>query len=88
MKRAGSEQRNATAWPKSSAEPTKPAGMRLARSSRFAPSEVTRFEERLLADVRAKHGDLLDSIRTEGAISDEVEEKLKALMVGFAKSYA
>jgi F-type H+-transporting ATPase subunit alpha len=52
------------------------------------PSEVTRFEERLLADVRAKHGDLLDAIRTEGAISDETEEKLKALMDGFAKAYA
>jgi F-type H+-transporting ATPase subunit alpha len=52
------------------------------------PSEVTRFEERLLADVRAKHGDVLSSIRAEGAISDEVEAKLKALMDDFAKSYA
>jgi len=52
------------------------------------PSEVTRFEERLLADVRAKHAGVLDTIRSEGAISDDTEAKLKALMDDFAKSYA
>ncbi len=52
------------------------------------PNEVTRFEERLLADVRAKHSDILDTIRADGEISDSTEEKLKSLMDDFAKSYA
>ena len=32
--------------------------------------------------------DILDTIRAEGEISDGTEEKLKALMDDFAKSYA
>ena len=51
-------------------------------------SDVTRFEEAALAEVRANHGDVLTTIREESAISDDTEEKLKAIMDEFAKTFA
>lgn len=50
--------------------------------------DVTRFEETLLAEVRAKHQDLLEAIRTEGSISDETEKKLRDIMDAHAKAFA
>ena len=38
--------------------------------------------------VLTKHADILDSIRTEKAISDAVGAKLKAAVDAFAKSFA
>ena len=49
---------------------------------------VSRFETELLADMRDKHGDVLETIRTEGAISDETEDQLKAILEGFVKTFA
>ena len=49
---------------------------------------VSRFETELLADMRDKHGDVLETIRTEDAISDETEDKLKAILEGFVKTFA
>lgn len=54
----------------------------------IAVADVTRFELAVLADVRANHGDVLTVIRDEGAISDDTEAKLKAIMVEFAKTFA
>ncbi len=51
-------------------------------------SEVNRFEEGLLGEVRAKHGDILETIRNEAAISDETDGKLTSLMTDFAKTFA
>ncbi len=51
-------------------------------------NDVTRFEEQLLAEVRDRGADLLDTIRSEKAISDATEEKLKAFMDSFAKTFA
>ena len=51
-------------------------------------ADVSRFEESLLAEVRAKHADLLETIRDEGEISEQTEEKLKGIMEAFAKSFA
>ena len=51
-------------------------------------ADVGRFEESLLAEVRAKHADLLETIRDEGEISEQSEEKLKGIMEAFAKSFA
>jgi F-type H+-transporting ATPase subunit alpha len=51
-------------------------------------TDVSRFEESLLAEVRAKHADLLETIRDEGEISEQTEEKLKGIMEAFAKSFA
>jgi F-type H+-transporting ATPase subunit alpha len=49
---------------------------------------VSRFEAELLTDMRDKHGDVLATIRDEGAISDDAEENLKAILEGFVKTFA
>jgi len=51
-------------------------------------SDVTRFEETLLARVRAEHGDLLATIRDEGELSDDSDAKLTSIMDDFAKTFA
>ena len=50
--------------------------------------QVSRFEAELLTDMRDKHGDVLETIRGEAAISDDSEEKLKAILEGFVKTFA
>ncbi|UUX48075.1 F0F1 ATP synthase subunit alpha [Nisaea acidiphila] len=50
--------------------------------------DVTRFEQAYLSEIRAKGQDILDAIRTEQALSAEIEEKLKAFLDGFAKTFA
>ena len=50
--------------------------------------DVGRFEQGLLAEMRAKGGDLLETIRTEREISRDTEEKLKAFFDGYAKAFA
>ena len=47
-----------------------------------------RFEQGLLAEMRVKGGDLLETIRTEREISKDTEEKLKAFFDGYAKAFA
>ncbi|MBN2752731.1 MAG: F0F1 ATP synthase subunit alpha, partial [Rhodospirillaceae bacterium] len=49
--------------------------------------DVTRYEAALMRDLRANHSDILESIRTEKQISDEVEAKLKAAMDAFTKAF-
>jgi F-type H+-transporting ATPase subunit alpha len=51
-------------------------------------AEVTRFEESVLDEVRAKHADLLATIRTEGELSEESEERLSAIMEESVKTFA
>ena len=49
--------------------------------------DVTRFEKKLLEEVRAKGAGILDTIRTEKAISPATEERLKAFLEDFAKVF-
>jgi F-type H+-transporting ATPase subunit alpha len=51
-------------------------------------SQVGSFEEGLLRDLRSNHSDLLKAIRSDGEISDDVEEKLKLVIDNFGKSVA
>ncbi len=51
-------------------------------------NKVKAFEDGLLRFVRDKHADILESIRTEKAISDAVMPKLKAAVDAYAKSFA
>jgi F-type H+-transporting ATPase subunit alpha len=51
-------------------------------------NDVTRFEQGLLADMRGRHGEVLDAIRTQGALSPDLEGKLKAILESYAKSFA
>ncbi len=50
--------------------------------------DVGRFEEELLRNIRTKHEDILEAIRTEKQISSETETKLKAAVEAFAKAFA
>lgn len=51
-------------------------------------SDVGRFEEEFLRNVRTAHAEILDAIRTEKAVSDATEAKLKAAVEAFAKAFA
>ncbi|HEY9536202.1 MAG TPA: F0F1 ATP synthase subunit alpha [Kiloniellaceae bacterium] len=51
-------------------------------------NQVTAFEAQLLAKLRAEGADILGAIRSEQVISEATEGKLKALLDGFAKTFA
>jgi F-type H+-transporting ATPase subunit alpha len=50
--------------------------------------DVTRFEHAFLTEIRAKGGEILNSIRTQGEISDETEAKLRGFLDNFSKTFA
>ena len=54
----------------------------------IAVSDVTRFEQGLLSEVRAKGADILAAIRAEQAISDDTDAKLTAFLDNYAKTFA
>ncbi|MBL8567260.1 MAG: F0F1 ATP synthase subunit alpha [Hyphomicrobiaceae bacterium] len=51
-------------------------------------TDVGRFERGLLAELRGSGADILSAIRTSGALSDETEAKLKALLDKFAQRFS
>ena len=54
----------------------------------IAIKDVTRYEEALMDEVRAKAGNILEAIRTDKEITKETEEKLVAFLGDFTKSFA
>ena len=50
--------------------------------------EVTRFEQQLMAEVRAKNADVLTAIRDEKELSAATDGKLKGIMEQFVKHFA
>ncbi len=50
-------------------------------------NDVTRFEEEFLRKIRTKHQDILDSIKNEGKITEETEEKLKQAITEFVNFF-
>jgi F-type H+-transporting ATPase subunit alpha len=51
-------------------------------------SEVTNFEHQFLAAIRANGADILSTIASEKAISDETDAKLKSFLDDFSKTFA
>ena len=51
-------------------------------------ADVTRFEEALLGEIRSKHGDILETIRNEQALSEETEAKLSSAVESVVKTFA
>jgi F-type H+-transporting ATPase subunit alpha len=51
-------------------------------------ADVTRFEQAYLSEIRAKGTEILDAIRTEKALTADIEEKLKAFLGGFVTTFA
>ena len=50
--------------------------------------QIGQFEEHLLKDIRANHGQLLEAIRQEGEISEGTEEQLKAAIEAASESFS
>jgi F-type H+-transporting ATPase subunit alpha len=50
--------------------------------------DVTRYEQALLADMRANHADVLKLIRDTRDLGNEAKDKLKAALEAFAKTFA
>jgi len=51
-------------------------------------NKVGPFEAGVLTEIRARHADLLDGIRTEKALTPALEEKLKGVLEQFSKTFA
>jgi len=51
-------------------------------------TDVTRFEELLLTEVRSKHEQILADIRERQKIDDDLETRLKALLDEFVRTFA
>ena len=54
----------------------------------IATSQVSRFEQELLAHLHVKHQALLDSIRTGKALTDTLEAELKSVLKHFTETFA
>ena len=54
----------------------------------IAVSDVTRFEESMLADLRANHADVLKGIRDSRDFSDDSKKALVAALDKFVKTFA
>jgi F-type H+-transporting ATPase subunit alpha len=48
---------------------------------------VGKFEQQLLHTLRDQHGDILESIRSTKALSDETEKKLAEFLDTFSKKF-
>ena len=62
------------------------AGVR-GHLDKLDPSKVTQFEKSFLQHMKSSHQALLDTVRTEGQISDATEEKLKSIVTSFLESF-
>jgi len=51
-------------------------------------ADVVRYEQALLADLRANHADVLKAIRDSKDLSDDTRAKLKDALTAFAKTFA
>ncbi len=51
-------------------------------------SDIGRFEAELLGLMRSKHKDVLDTIRTTGALSDDTQAKLRSILDGLVKTFS
>ncbi|MGE0746306.1 MAG: F0F1 ATP synthase subunit alpha [Rhodospirillales bacterium] len=50
-------------------------------------SAVTKFEQGFLGEMRSRHKDVLDDIRSKRELTDDIRNRLKAALDGFAKSF-
>jgi F-type H+-transporting ATPase subunit alpha len=50
--------------------------------------DVTRFEAAMLAELRSKHAGILEAIRTEKQLTPAIEDKIKAFLDAFSKTFA
>ena len=51
-------------------------------------TDVVRYEQAMLADMRANHADILAAIRDSKDLKDDVRDQLKAALTEFGKTFA
>ncbi|WP_142849946.1 F0F1 ATP synthase subunit alpha [Telmatospirillum sp. J64-1] len=51
-------------------------------------NQIQRFESSLLSDMKSRQPEILEGIRSAKALTPEIEEKLKAFLDGFVKTFA
>jgi F-type H+-transporting ATPase subunit alpha len=51
-------------------------------------ANVTRFEQLMLSELRGKHPEVLEAIRTRGEIAEDTEKSLAAFLDEFARTIA
>jgi F-type H+-transporting ATPase subunit alpha len=51
-------------------------------------SQVGKFEKAVLGEIKAKHPQVLEAIRTEREISKATDAKLTEILAAFAKTFA
>jgi len=51
-------------------------------------NQITTFEKKFISEFRAKHEDVLATIRNEQALSEDTTKKLKSILEGFVKTFA
>jgi F-type H+-transporting ATPase subunit alpha len=54
----------------------------------IAVADISRFESELLGRLRSQHKDLLDAIRTQKTLSEELEGQLKPVLDSFVSTFA
>lgn len=52
------------------------------------PTKITDFEEAFVAHMRASHSNLIDTIRTEGKLSESTENQLKDVVSAYVKTFS
>ncbi len=50
--------------------------------------DIGRYEQGLLEEFHSNHSDILETIRTEGELSDETEKKISEIMDQYTKTFA
>jgi len=51
-------------------------------------ANVTRFEHLMLSELRSRHPEVLEAIRTRGEITDDTEKSLAAFLDDFSRTFA
>lgn len=51
-------------------------------------SDIGRFEAELLGTLKSKHPEVLETIRTSGALSDDIQAKLRSVLDNLVKTFA
>lgn len=63
------------------------AGVR-GHLDKLDPSKITAFEKAFLQHIKSSHQGLLDTIRKEGQISEDTDEKLKNIVISFVDTFS
>lgn len=63
------------------------AGVR-GHLDKLDPSRITAFEKAFLQHIRSSHQGLLDTIRKEGQISEDTDQKLKNIVTSFVDTFS